>query len=196
MDAPTRSAIRSESRRKRRPPSTGQGNSDWQVPFCGTGILPQSGTPTTLTICVTDEAGELAPWFDDYWWTDVLQRWMDFAVTVAIAPTPSAILHPVVLYHMEMIRRIVPQWRIVGRAFAHEFSTDEGIAQLAASPYHEVHVLDGAARTEDADHRPLEEIFAEVRRMQQKLGTRHPILVRLPSNAQPPGFSAPADPRT
>ena len=141
--------------------------------------------PIELTIEPTNAEMETASWFNDFWWTDVIQRWNDCSVTVHIAPTPGALLHPVVLYQLDMLWRVAPNWRIVGHAYTDDIVTDEAIDQLASSPYHEVHFTDqprpGAPSSDRCTwRRPLEDLFGRIRRAQSRVGAVTPILVRLP----------------
>ncbi len=141
--------------------------------------------PILLTIEATNSDSELASWLDDIWWTDVIRRWADHAVTVAFAPTPGALLHPVVLHHVEMLRRVLPGWRIVGHVYRDDLTDDEEIERAAKSPYHEIRFFDqsrpGAAQPEQG--RPafaLDGLFGRIRREQSRIGVTRPALVRLP----------------
>lgn len=151
--------------------------------------------PTDLTIEATNDDGEVAEWFDDTWWTGVVRSWGDAAVTLHVAPTPGALLHPIVLHHMEMVGRILPRWRIVGHAYRDDVVTDDAIEMLARSPYHEVQFLDRPRPTEPLSDRcdlapPLEELFGRIRCKQLHLATTRPILVRLPADSLADAASA------
>jgi len=141
--------------------------------------------PILLMVEATNVQGELAAWLDDVWWTDVMEQWADCAVTVALAPTPGALLHPVVLHHVEMLRRVVPGWRIIGHAYGDDLATDEEIRQTANSPYHEVRVFDqrrpGFSPVGQGAPVAVDELFGRIRRDQSKTGTTRPALVRLPT---------------
>ena len=145
--------------------------------------------PIVLTIEATNGDSGLAPWLDDIWWTEVIQRWADCHVTVCIAPTPGALLHPVVLHQVEMLRRVVPDWRIVGHAHVDDVASDHDAIRLATAAYHEVRLLDqprpGMASSDRCTWKlTLEELFGRVRNEQSRLGVTLPVLVRLP--ATPP----------
>lgn len=145
----------------------------------------QTSGPIELAIQATNSDGELAPWLDDIWWTEAITRWGNECVTVRIAPTPDALLHPVLLYQLHMLRRVVPAWRIVGHAYGDDVRTDDQIKQLAASAYHEVRFVDQArmrSGSDDVDpRRPLSELFGAIRVEQRGLGLALPVLSRLSS---------------
>jgi len=157
----------------------------------GIGSDVQSG-PILLTIEATNTQGELAAWLDDGWWTDVIEQWADCAVTVAIAPTPGALLHPVVLHHVEMLRRVAPGWRLIGHVYGDDLATDEEVRHTANSPYHEVRVFDqrrpGFSPVGQGAPVTVDELFGRIRREQSKTSRTRPALVRLP--AGPTGVAA------
>jgi hypothetical protein len=153
--------------------------------------------PIVLTIEATSNDSGLAPWLDDIWWTEVIQRWADCQVTVCIAPTPGALLHPVVLHQVEMLRRVVPDWRIIGKAHVDDVASDDDATRLAGSPYHEVRFIDqvhpGAAPSDRCTWKlTLEELFGRIRSEQSRLGVTLPVLVRLPATLPETAPSSPA----
>ncbi len=152
----------------------------------GEGRIPdQPGQgPIELTLEVTHESGDFALWFHDDWWADLIERWGDEAVTIQIAPTPAALLHPVTLHQVEMARRVVPRWRLIGHAYLSDIAPQE-IVLLARTFYDEVRVIDAprptsARSSTDRYDLSIEELFSQVRREQAELGTTRPILVRIP----------------
>ncbi len=150
--------------------------------------------PIELAVEVTDAGGLLADWFNDEWWTEVVQRWGDDPVTLRVAPTPGALLHPVVLHYLEMVLRVAPRWRIVGHAYAGDVTTDEAIATAAGSAYHEIRFLDrprpDASRLNRVDWQlPLAELFGRIRRAQADMNASTPILVRLPTDTTEPAIA-------
>lgn len=185
MDEQTRIEVRQATERLRRPP--GQTLS-LRVHFDGDGKLDvKSGaSPAEVTLEVTNAEGELAPWFNDFWWTEIIQRWGDEPLTIHIAPTPAALMHVVVLYQLEMVRRVAPTWRLVGHGFRDDLALDDAMAQAACAPFDEIRIIDATRRaTTPADRctfdAPIGEIFANIRREQNRIGAARPILVRLPS---------------
>jgi hypothetical protein len=187
MESPTRVDSRSAVERFRRAP-IGESRPSLRISFKGD-TCPALGIesrPGELVIEATSPNGEIAEWFDDFWWTDVLNRWMNEAITVIIEPTPGAMVHPVVLHHVSMIRRVAPLWRIIGRGFPADLSRPGAIREIVRSGYHEIQLQDGAPGGQkdgkiDLETRNLDEIFAEIRREQQQIGVQRPILVRIPS---------------
>lgn len=113
------------------------------IPWGGTGRIeggPNAG-PVELILEVTGPDGDLASWFDDFWWVDALTTYKDRPVTVHIAPTPGAVLSPVVLHQMQMLRRVEPRWTSIGYLRAEELSDPEIPRKLRGAPYHEVRVI-------------------------------------------------------
>jgi hypothetical protein len=172
--------------------------------FDSDGVLgPDLSTSiSTLIIEATGPTGEPAAWLDDGWWTDVMQVWGEEAMTIHLAPTPGALLHPVLLHQVDMVHRVVPWWRVLGFAYQDDVRTDEHIAALVRSTYDEVRFFDtlrpasapqgdspleGAARSHSTRVRPLAELFGAIRFEQARLGCTRLILVRLPASAAPGG---------
>jgi len=156
--------------------------------------------PIVLTIEATNSDSALAPWLDDIWWTEVIQRWADCHVTACIAPTPGALLHPVVLHQVEMLRRVLPDWRIVGHAYFDDVASDDDATRLAGSPYHEVRFIDQPRlRTPPSDRctwkLTLEGLFGRIRNEQSRLGVSLPVFVRLPASPPETASASPASPR-
>ena len=145
--------------------------------------------PSELWLDATDVDGEIASWFEDGWWTEVINRWGEDPLTIHISPTPASLLHPVVLYGVEMVRRVAPRWRIVGHAYAEEVCLDSTVEAIARSPYHEVRFIDTprpetppAARVDPPF--PVEELMSRVRRAQLAVRRTWPVLVRVASDAR------------
>lgn len=187
MDSRTRVEVRSTAERFRRPPVS-EKRPSLRIAFSSDGSLPGGADvhPGELVLEATGPTGDIAEWFNDFWWTDVLHRWMDQAMTVVVEPTPVAMVHPVVLHHVAMIRRVAPSWRVIGRGFASDLSHPGSIGDIVQSGYHEIQVQEGPRDCnlicgKTGDIRPVDEIFAEIRREQQRIGVPRPILVRIPS---------------
>lgn len=158
--------------------------------------------PIQILLETTDERGTLAAWVHDDWFTKLLQCCGDEFVTLRIAPTPGALLHPCVLYEAEMVRRVVPHWRIVATAYVDDVQTEDDMAAIAGGPYHEIQFFD-QPRTPplelDRVSPPLsiERLFARLREKQEKSSGRTPILVRLPAaSRRPPRLPSPLEPST
>ena len=146
--------------------------------------------PAELHLETTDETGEPADWFDDYWWMDTLERWQHNALAVHILPTPRALLHPVVIHQVEMLYRVAPKWRRVGHCYVDDVTSEEDIRLLAISSYDEIRVVDafrpGTSRGE-AELRDvkIERLIAQVMRAQSSLGATRPLLIRVPPPQEP-----------
>ena len=155
---------------------------------CGDESIPG---PIDLEIEATGADGEVAAWFHDVWWIDILQRWGDGLVTVQILPTPAALLHPRTLHYLEMVARVAPRWRLVGHAYLSDVSTDDEVALLARSPYHEVRFFDKPRPPATRSDRCLGtlsigDLFGRVRSEQVRIKATKPILVRLPALEEDP----------
>ncbi|MFQ5495167.1 MAG: hypothetical protein ACE5EX_07275 [Phycisphaerae bacterium] len=156
-------------------------------PVSGDGMSDDDAStgPIELTIEATNAEKELAPWLDDDWWTERIQRWAGRRVTVLFAPTPAALLHAVVLLHVEMLRRVVPEWRTVGYGYVDDVPL-YAVPALAGSRYDEVRLVDqlrpGYA---NSDRRvaslTMDELIGWLREEEIRLGVNTPVLVRLPS---------------
>ena len=170
------------------------------VRLCGSplSVLVSAGLetatpPAELHLEATDETGEAADWFNDYWWMETLECWQHSKLAVHILPTPRALLHPIVIHQIEMLYRIVPQWRRVGHCYVDDVTSERDMRLLALSSYDEVRVVDafrpGTGRSE-AELREIkvERLIAQVMRMQSSLGATRPLLVRIP----PPQEAAPS----
>jgi len=156
--------------------------------FGGDGTLPpeDASGPVELTIEATDADLDFALWLTDEWWAGVIQRWADRPVTIHVSPTPAALLHPVLVYQLAMLRRVTPTWRLVGHGYVDDVVTDGAVTELARSPYHEVRFTEQYRPGVRAPERrswtlALEELFGRVRKAQMSVGTFTPILIRLPS---------------
>ena len=186
MTFSSRQEVRGVTRRTRRPPRR-PARIVATYDLGGDVVERISPGPVEIVIEATNAAGELAPWFDDAWWTELIQRRGDDPVTIHIGATPGALLHPVVLHQVEMIRRVTPTWRIIGTPVRDDLETDEDIALVARSLYHLVRFHDesdaGAAETGSCPpHMRLDELFGRIRREQKRLGVTGPGLVRLPAS--------------
>lgn len=140
MKTVTQPSKRERVTQSRRPPS---GPWSRRVTYEGTGEIEAVAAegPVELILEATNDDGELSAWFDDFWWVDVLTLYQKRAVTLHIAPTRDAVLHPVVLHQLEMLRRVEPQWQSVGYLLENELSSMEQVKALAAAPYHELRII-------------------------------------------------------
>ena len=187
MDQETVREVRNATEHLRRPPGEPV---RIRAAFDGGGEIGEEAAagPIELTIEATSPDGEVAAWLDDDWWTALIERWGEESVTVHIAPTPGALLHPVTIYQVEMVRRVLPRWRVAGHAYLEDMTGVDDIESLATSPYHELRFIDGRRPGSPQSDRlrpslSIEALFGQIRREQARLGATRPILVRLPSPA-------------
>lgn len=144
--------------------------------------------PVQIVIEATDAEGNLAPWFHDDWFAELIHRFGDEFVTLRIAPTPEALLHPCVCHEVEMVRRVLPHWRVVATGYLSDVQTAEDIRTVAASPFHEVRFFDQVRSGTYLHHRmglsmSVDELIGRIRRHQSSVTGRTPVLVRLPAQA-------------
>ncbi len=162
------------------------------VTATGTGDCgpPDGEVPGELHLEVTDEFGQAADWFNDYWWMEALQRWQIYPLAVHILPTPRALLHPVAIHHIEMLYRVAPRWRKIGHCYVDDVVTEAGIRLLAISSYDEVCMIDSFRPGSDKSESELrgikvEKLIGEVMRIQASVGARRPLLIRVPPPQAP-----------
>jgi hypothetical protein len=101
-------------------------------------------------------------------------------------------LHPVVLHHVAMVKRVAGDWRVVGYGYSHEISGDAAIERLATSAYDEVRLVDGPRPNCPATAAAryalrIEDLFGRVRRIERERGASRPVLVRTKLMPPPPG---------
>ena len=158
--------------------------------FASGARLPDDVPPGPLQIVIesTNAEGDLAPWFHDDWFTELIPRFGDDFVTLRIAPTPDAMLHPCVWHQAEMVRRVLPHWRVIATAYLSDIRTTEDIRAIASSPYHEVRFFDQVRagvylHARMSPPMTVEELIGRIRRQQVAETGRAPVLVRLPARA-------------
>ena len=141
--------------------------------------------PTELRLETTEVDGRIATWFDDTWWLETLRRWKDRPLTIHILPTPDALLHPIVLHELEMVRRLLTPWRVIGHCYLSEIAQPVLMPRVAVNQYDEVRIID-ADRPESDDYnvRParmtLDEVLDRVRVIQIEQQAHRPLLTRAP----------------
>lgn len=160
------------------------------VPFADGDIskLADITGPADLVLEATNDGGELAPWFVDEWWVDLIERFAEHPITIVIAPTQASLVNADVLHYMEMLHRVTPNWRLIAFAFPGDLRSLDDIELIARSPYHEVRFIDSMRPGVKKDERmttdlPLEELFGGIRRTQAEVNAKRPVLVRLPAKA-------------
>lgn len=181
MDEQTRNDMRRSTTGRRQPPPP---VTRVVLRPDGNGLFPETlePGPIDLQIEATITRDETAPWYRDEWWTEVISYLSALDIAVHFMPTPGAIVHPVVLHHVNMIRRVVPLWRVVGHAYRDDLTLDHDIDALANSLFHEIRVIDARRPGAPASDRGVtdigvDELFGRIRRTCRL--PRHPVLIRL-----------------
>lgn len=187
MDAIMRSEHRRQAQARRRPPQQAR---RVFFPCTDAGEFPQvdATKPLELMIAATDSTGEPAVWLTDAWWIDAVQLWKNQPVTVHLLATPGSLLNPVILHQLNMLKRIVPQWKVVAEGYVGDIHGSERLEYLAMSAYDDVRLIDG--------HRPgsaigsmsitLAEVCARIGEIQAKHRISRPIITTLSSPTQMP----------
>jgi hypothetical protein len=199
MNARMREVQRDMTARRRRKPGAG---APLMIPFDGLPSLEPDPNrpPSELSLEATGPSGEPAAWLDDYLWVDLLRAWGETPLAIRILPTPHALLHPVVLHQVNMLRRVAPRWRISAHCYVGDLAPEGHIAQAALSPYHEIHLLDQPAphHATTAHALRMEDAVARLRRVQVANQRNTPILAcarRAESAPGPASVARPATPR-
>lgn len=141
--------------------------------------------PTDLHLETTYEDGLAVTWFDDNWWLETLRRWKDSPLTIHIQRTPDALLHPIVVHELEMVRRLVVPWRLVGHCYLSDIGHPLLLPRVAVSEYDEIRIIDTERpHTGDFEALPakmaLPEVFQRVRDIQAAEQVSRPLLTRAP----------------
>lgn len=139
--------------------------------------------PTDLQIEATCANGALVTWFEDNWWLETLRRWKDSALTIHIQRTPDALLNEMVLYELDMLRRLGVPWRLVGHCYLSDIGHPLLLPRVAMSQYDEIRVIDANRPATDEFEVPatkltLEEVFARVVEIQTAEQVSRPLLTR------------------
>jgi hypothetical protein len=175
--------------RKRRKPGAGQ---LVRIPFdaAETVVANPADPPAEIALEATGPGGKPADWLDDPFWLPLLQAWSHERVTVRILPSPRGLLHPVVLHHVRMLRRVAPNWRVVGHCHVEDLSAAGALADAALSAYHEIHLTEAADSGEPRQGHALrlDDALARIRRVQVASNRHTPIVVC----SRPRSASAPA----
>jgi len=149
--------------------------------------------PVELLIEATDSQGEIAAWFDDPWWTEVLRRWADQPLTIHLLPSQDALLDPVVSHHVVMAKRVAPHWRVVADAYTGDVVGDEAVEALAGAPFDEVRLIEGPHPEALLDPRAapaprFEGLLVCLRQVQHSGGFSRPVFTRCSVSPAPPSF--------
>ena len=182
------------TRQRRRRPNTG---TIIHLPFEGSdhAALDNAEPPAELHLEATGPSGETAIWLDDFFWLKLIQQWPQSPLTIHFHPTNNSLLHPVILHQLNMLRRVAPQWRLVGYCYVSDLALEGRLSQAASTVHHEIHVIDavrpGVPRPAHAMR--IEDALAKMRQVQAANNRTTPIVVRCrpklqaePDEPQPP----------
>lgn len=142
--------------------------------------LEDSAPPAELRLEGTCASGETPDWLDDFFWMDVLRRWSTLPLSIHILPTYESLLHPMIGYQMEMLRRVAREWRLIGHCYLSDLEPEGRPARMAMTVYHEIRIIDGRRPGCPPSAHPLkiEEVIATMRQVQAATGRRTPIFAR------------------
>ncbi len=145
----------------------------------------QGPHPEELRLETTYDNGQISVWFDDNWWLETLRRWKDCSLAIHILPTPDALLHPIVQYELEMVRRLQTPWRLIGHCCLSDIGHPLLMPRVAVNPYDEIRIIDRERSSTDSyEAHPakltLDEVFERVRTIQSAERVSAPLLTRAP----------------
>ena len=132
--------------------------------------------PIELCIEATDAEGKLVPWLTDEWWIRTHSFCKDRTVTVVILPTTRSLLDSVVLYQLEMVRRIAPKWRIIGYAYATDTKSQSNAETWASTPYDEIRFCENSVVPQNGTMERAMALAAQAAALPQPQGRRHALL--------------------
>ncbi len=132
--------------------------------------------PIELCIEATDAEGKLVPWLTDEWWIRTHSFCKDRTVTIVILPTTRSLLDSVVLYQLEMVRRIAPKWRIIGYAYATDTKSESDAEKWASTPYDEIRFCENNAVPQNGTVERAMALAAQAAALPQKHGQQHALL--------------------
>lgn len=195
MSAPSLMERRKVAAARRRRPS---GTQIREFPASGEGSHgPETAPrPTDLHLETTYEDGRVVSWFNDNWWLETLRRWKDRALTIHIQRTPDALLHSMMAYELEMVRRLEVPWRLVGHCYLSDIGHPLLLPRVAVSQYDEIRIINAdRPSTADFEVRPpkltLQEVFDRVREIQAAEQVSQPLLTRAPDPDATPRTTPP-----
>jgi hypothetical protein len=142
-------------------------------------LIPEGiDAPSELHLEPTGPDGETALWLDDFFWLELIQRWPQKPLTIHYLPTPHGLLHPVVLHQLTMLRRVTPEWRLIGHCYRSDLAGESQQAQAALSLYHEIHIRNEArVGSSTAGLLSMEALLAKLSQLQAANRRTAPIIV-------------------
>ncbi len=172
MDARMREKRRREITRCRRRPVKPQ---RIYFPADGIGecIEVEPEKPIELCIEATDAEGKLVPWLTDEWWIRTHSFCKDRTVTDVILPTTGSLLDSVVLYQLDMVRRIAPKWRIIGYAYATDTKSETNAETWVSTPYDEIRFCENNAVPQNGTVERAMALAAQAAALPRQRGQQH-----------------------
>lgn len=178
MSTLLRKKQRMSTMQRRRKPGSGR---CLQFAFDTDGSLAgiEGDAPLEIHLEATNAEGEAASWLDDYFWMELIQRWSDAPISIQLQPTPSGLLHGIIAHQLNMLRRVVPHWRLIGQCYLSDLEADGVIERAAVAVYHEIHIIDGRRPDVVDSKHPLriEDAIAKIRQVQRANKRNAPIVV-------------------
>ncbi len=132
--------------------------------------------PIELCIEATDAEGMLVPWLTDEWWIRTHLFCKDRTVTIVILPTTRSLLDSVVLYQLEMVRRIAPKWRIIGYAYTTDTKSETNAEVWVSTPYDEIRFCEHSTVPANGTLERAKALAAQAAALRQPQGHRHALL--------------------
>lgn len=135
-----------------------------------------------LCIETTDAQGILVPWLTDEWWIRTHSVCKDRIVTVIILPTPGGVLDSVVIYQLEMVRRIAPKWRIIGYALGEDAGKEPQLDRWITTPYDEIRFCEkSACPSNNGISEAARVLVAQADELPRRNGTHRTLVRMVPS---------------
>ncbi len=151
-----------------------------RIPFDGTNDWEpqQSSPPTEIHLESTGASGETAVWLDDHFWMSLIQLWAQETIAVHFLATPGSLTNPVVRHQLNMLRRVVPNWRLIGHCYASDLTEDGVLSQAALGSHHELRLSDAHRPGMQVSGHPLkiQDIAARIRKIQAANNRTTPIV--------------------
>ncbi|MCA9252275.1 MAG: hypothetical protein R3E58_09170 [Phycisphaerae bacterium] len=147
----------------------------------------EGDAPQEIHLEATNKEAEAAPWLDDYFWMELIQRWSDAPISVHFQPTKGSLLHGIIIHQLNMLRRVVPHWRLIGQCYLSDLEAEGVIEQAAVTVYHEIHVIDARRPGAPESRHPLriDDAIATMRKVQRANKRNTPIVVCVRPERQP-----------
>ncbi len=141
--------------------------------------------PTDIRLETTFDNGQISPWFVDDWWIAMLRRFKDHSLSLHVLPTTDALLHPIVMHELEMVRRLQTPWRLIGHCYLDDVGHSMLVHKISLAPYDEIRVITADRPQDDRSVKRVaqlsfEELAKRVRTQQIAEKMVYPLLTRAP----------------